>query len=709
MQTLIIDHYDSFTYNLFQLVAEIQNKEPIVISHDSEEYLKLDPGSYDNIILSPGPGHPEQELDFSIGKSIILHSDKPILGVCLGHQGIFSILGGQISRAVTPMHGRLSSILHNHSELYTNIPSPFQVMRYHSLLCTGSLPPDLELNAWTAEGLIMGFRHKHKPIWGIQYHPESIASEYGRQLFLNFQQLTVQHYQQRGQILPSQNVSRPMLRPSATKPSLPRQDWRLLTHAFPFASDPANVFQKLFAQITPALWLDSSQIISGFSRFSYMGAPQSPNAYSLSYNAQTQIVTKTQGQVKADYPVSIFAYLKHALSSINITLPQSLPFDFHGGFIGYFGYELNRETAQIPNGKIPPHPDAHWVFLDQFLVFDHQEQICYLVAISPPDYLDMNRAWIKSTHKDLLSLSESAPTKPAALKLSGTWAQPTAAYMERIQDCLNYIAAGDSYEICLTNKLQFFMSIDPLQYYLNLRHCHPAPHAAFFQFDQLAIACSSMERFLKLDAQRQIQSKPIKGTLPRDQDPHQDQALAHQLQTQEKFRSEHVMIVDLLRNDLGKICQIGSITVPILMQVESYATVHQLVSVITGELLPELDIIDCIQQTFPGGSMTGAPKIRAMTLLNQFETQARGIYSGSLGYLSLSGTADLNIVIRTAEITPKHISMGAGGAIIALSDPAEELAEMLLKTRALQTALAMTLQNQDVDILQDIPLEKDVL
>lgn len=700
MQTLIIDHYDSFTYNLFQLIAQIQGIEPWVIAHDSDEWSQLDPTLYDNIILSPGPGHPDNPNDFKIGKSVILHSNKPILGVCLGHQGIFSAFGGAITRAPTPMHGRLSSIIHNQDELYQNTPPSFQVMRYHSLICAGSVPAELDVTAWSEEGLVMGLRHRHRPIWGIQYHPESIASEYGRQLLVNFQHLTIQYYQQNGQKPPSQ-----LTRSSKTKPvssnlhsertAEVQDDYTVISQKFPFQGDPASIFQQVFSQYPSAVWLDSSQIIPGFSRFSYMGALLGPLAYQLSYDAHTQTTTQIQGHSTTTYPMSIFAYLKEALQRIKIKPAQNLPFDFHGGFIGYFGYELHQETASISGPKRSPHPDAQWLFLDRFIAFDHQEQCCYVVAVSSQDEMASNTAWLQALCETLHNISEITPCSLPPYPVQGVWLQSPADYRSRIQDCLDYIDSGDSYEICLTNKLQFSYQIDPFRYYINLRHCHPAPHAAFFKFSDLAIACSSMERFLKIDQHRQIETKPIKGTLPRGKTVYEDQQLAQDLQDNIKFRSEHLMIVDLLRNDLGKICQIESITVPDLMQVESYATVHQLVSRITGHLQPDVHGIDCIQRTFPGGSMTGAPKIRSMVLLNQFETQARGIYSGSLGYISLNGAIDLNIVIRTAEIMPYQISMGAGGAIVALSDIEEEFAEMDLKTRALQTALGVTLHEQD--------------
>ena len=699
MQTLIIDHYDSFTYNLYQLIAQINGIEPIVMAHDAPELYCLDDNLYDNIILSPGPGHPDNEQDFATGKSIISCIDKPILGVCLGHQGIFSTLGGSVDRAATPVHGCVSKIFHNQDTLFANMPSPFQAMRYHSLICTGPIPAELTITAWTEDHCIMGLAHRFKPIWGIQYHPESIATEYGHQLLVNFLNLTANYYQQHHQTPPSQqklihNDSLP--KPTPSEPANHYEhNFQVLSQKYPFKGDPAGIFQQLLADQSCAVWLDSSLIVPGFSRFSYMGSIQGPMAYHLRYDAETRTITRFDGHQSTQLNMSIFTYLQQALDSIKISPTSDLPFEFHGGFIGYFGYELNQETASIPITKPRAHPDAQWLFLDRIIVIDHQTQYCYGLALSTEQHLVDNQAWLNSLGNHLQTVPVCKPSDLQPAPLQGKWVQAPDAYQSKIRDCLAHIDAGESYELCLTNKLQFSCHIDSLKFYINLRHHHPAPHAAFLKFDDLTIACSSMERFLKVNQQRQIEAKPIKGTAPRGQNLRTDRIFARELQQAIKFQSEHWMIVDLLRNDLGKICQIGSVSVPDLLQVETYATLHQLVSRITGQLRADVKLMDCVQHTFPGGSMTGAPKIRSMHLINSMETQARGIYSGSLGYISVNGCMDLNIVIRTAEMFSNHLSIGAGGAIIALSNPKEEFAEMLLKTQALRTALSVTLQEQN--------------
>ena len=215
--------------------------------------------------------------------------------------------------------------------------------------------------------------------------------------------------------------------------------------------------------------------------------------------------------------------------------------------------------------------------------------------------------------------------------------------------------------------------------YLDLRTINPAQYAAYLHFDGFSILSSSPEQFLKLDNKKNVSTKPIKGTIYRDEDAEADERNKRSLQENEKFRAENLMIVDLLRNDFGRVCEIGSVKVPHLMAVESYETLSHLVSTVVGKLKQEYSIIDLFKATFPGGSITGAPKKRTMAIIDQLETDARGPYTGSLGYLSLCGAAELNIIIRTAVVQQSKITIGTGGAIISLSDAAEEFEETLLK------------------------------
>jgi para-aminobenzoate synthetase len=222
-----------------------------------------------------------------------------------------------------------------------------------------------------------------------------------------------------------------------------------------------------------------------------------------------------------------------------------------------------------------------------------------------------------------------------------------------------------------------------------LRKASPAPFASFLRFGDLAVLSSSPERFLNISPDGLAESRPIKGTRPRGVSPSLDAELRHDLATNEKDRAENLMIVDLVRNDLGRCAEIGSVEVPSLFAVESYATVHQLVSTVRAHLRPDVSPVDCVRAAFPGGSMTGAPKVRTMRIIDSLEAGPRGIYSGAIGYFSLNGAVDLSIAIRTLVVSGDKATYGTGGAIVALSDPAAEYQETIDKSAAIRTILGL--------------------
>ncbi|URN13802.1 anthranilate synthase component I family protein [Streptomyces radiopugnans] len=261
-------------------------------------------------------------------------------------------------------------------------------------------------------------------------------------------------------------------------------------------------------------------------------------------------------------------------------------------------------------------------------------------------------------------------------------------YLERVRACLDELRAGESYEICLTTEARIPFRGDAFALYLRQRALNPAPYAAYLQAGETRVLCSSPERFLKIGEDGVAEARPIKGTAPRHRDPAEDARARDELASSPKTRAENLMIVDLLRNDLGRVCGIGSVDVPSFMNVESYTTVHQLVTTVRGRLLPGVGPVGAVRACFPGGSMTGAPKLRTMEIIGRLEDRPRGVYSGALGFIGLTGAADLNIVIRTAVAHGGALGVGAGGAVVLDSDPAAEYEEMLVKLRAPLRGLA---------------------
>jgi para-aminobenzoate synthetase len=690
VRTLIIDNYDSYTFNLYQMLAQINGELPFVIRNDQIDWDELSELIFDNVVISPGPGRPEKVKDFGICREVIQNINVPLLGVCLGHQGLAHVYGGTVIYAPEIMHGRLSKIYHNRSQLFQGIPQGFSVVRYHSLIVAENLPSCLEKVAWTEQGLIMALRHRDLPFWGVQFHPESISTEYGWKLLENFRDITEQFTEEKSTLkTEKQDFFLPedsRLFSSSTPCS--HSQYQVCSKKLDMYLDAEQVFVHLFGKDTNAFWLDSSLVSPGLSRFSFMGGSGGLNSLLVEYRTQTQQITITQSGKVTQCRGSIFDYLKREINYRQCNSEQ-LPFDFNCGFIGYFGYEIKAECgSELVHPALLP--DAMFVLADQIIVFDHQEQTIYLVCLIQKYQSTQADAWFESTEKQLRTLKPVPPIlsigrkEPLVFGLSHC----RQTYMDNIHKCLNQIKQGESYQICLTNKVYTDITPDPLEYYRTLRRINPAPYSAFLCFAEFAIACSSPERFLRIDPTGWVETKPIKGTCERGQTAAEDKILCEQLRNSEKDRAENLMIVDLLRNDLGLVCEVGSIEVTKLMAVETYATVHQLVSTIRGHLRSDMQATDCIKKAFPGGSMTGAPKIRTMKIIDELEQEARGVYSGTIGFLALNGAADLNIVIRTAVLTPNGTSIGIGGGIVALSDPEAEFEEAFLKGKALIQALS---------------------
>jgi para-aminobenzoate synthetase len=683
VRTLLIDNHDSFTYNLFHYLAEVTGQEPEVVVNDDPLWRIGHLDSFDNVVLSPGPGHPGRTADFGICREIVERGRLPILGVCLGHQGIAHLHGATVTRDL-PWHGRMSSVVHRQTGLFEGLPSPFEVVRYHSLV-VGDLPPVLEATAWTRDGILMGLRHRERPLWGVQFHPESVCGTHGRQLLDNFQDMSRTHNRRVGRTVSVTSASSTRRAEPTVARHVPRE-LRVLARTLPTRWDDESAFDQLFRGDSHAYWLDSG---GGTDRFSVMGDAGGPLAKVATADVWSGQVTVRSANETEIVSGEFLHWLDRDLRAIRTQIPE-LPFDFALGWVGYLGYELKAECGgdrRYPGDT----PEATMVFTDRALVLDHLTKTSYLLALvedGPDDRGTGGRHghdWLDDAAQrlaDLAGTSAGEPVRPApvgALRLR----HDRDAYLARISSSLAEITAGETYEVCLTNMIEADAPPDAWQAYRFLRRANPVPFGALLAFGDMSVLSTSPERFLRVDRVGVVESKPIKGTRRRGATPEQDEALAADLRVNEKDRAENLMIVDLVRNDVGRCAEVGSVEAEDIFQVETYATVHQLVSTVRARLRADVSAVDCVRASFPPGSMTGAPKQRTMRIIDDLEDGPRGVYAGAIGYFSLTGAADLSVVIRTVVLTPGRIRYGVGGAIIAMSDPEAEFQETVLKAAPL--------------------------
>ncbi|NPA24429.1 MAG: aminodeoxychorismate synthase component I [Deltaproteobacteria bacterium] len=461
---------------------------------------------------------------------------------------------------------------------------------------------------------------------------------------------------------------------------------------------PVAVFREFDRLYRPA-WLDANVDAGKLGRFSLLAA----DPFLEVEVCGERIIEKNLLENHTSEIISpFFPYLSRLQKRWRRPKESSfLPFE--SGLIGYLGYELGHQVESFPRTAVNDlkMPDAAFAAYDTVLVFDHLEERCFVAATGLPLEEDgAARRRAESQVEKIMKLVDEALAHQedessvredelrralAAERLEANFSP--AAYRAAIGKILDYIAAGDIYQVNLSQRFTVPFTGDCREFYLKFRNLSPAPFGAYLETGRHCIMSNSPERYL-LIRDDYIETRPIKGTRPRGADPVADEALGRELLRSSKDRAEHLMIVDLERNDLGRVAAYGSVHVPEMMILESYANVHHMVSTVAGRVRPGVSSSDCLLNSFPGGSITGAPKLRSMEIIDELEPTCRGVYTGSIGYLDFSGDLDFNIAIRTAVACDGQLHFQVGGGIVADSDPDDEYRETETKAASFLKAIS---------------------
>ena len=445
-----------------------------------------------------------------------------------------------------------------------------------------------------------------------------------------------------------------------------------------------------------SFFLDSGMDTAKLGRYSFMGSD--PFLVLRSRGDEISLIREGVEEVRRGNPFDVLGELLevYTLEGSQADIP------FIGGAVGYFSYDLCHFIERLPTTAVDDLnlPECYLPFYDAIVAFDHLKGKTYVVATGFPE-LEEDRRQRRARERlsELRSRVLLCPPPPITKEVLSEEKGVLRAnfshegYLEAVATAREYICAGDIFQVNLSQRLEAGLNIPPYELYRRLRKINPAPFANYFNFDDVSIVGASPERFLKVRGDR-VETRPIKGTKPRGKTPEEDKALAQSLLDSVKDRAENVMIVDLERNDIGRVCRYGTVKVAELAILETYPTVFHLTSTVVGQLSEGKGRIDLLKATFPGGSITGAPKVRAMEIIDELEPTRRSVYTGSLGYLSFGGDMDLDIVIRTMVIKGGRAYFQVGGAIVYDSEPEAEYIETLDKGRALIQALKLSPQSE---------------
>ncbi len=455
----------------------------------------------------------------------------------------------------------------------------------------------------------------------------------------------------------------------------------MLKHEIPYQTNSAELFAKI-ADWPWAVFLDSGQPMSQFGRYDIMVA--NPFVRLVTNGEQTVIVDGMGERSSKNDP---FELLKETLSPYRIAKTE-LPFE--GGAIGYFAYDLARRVEHLPSVSLDAENMPQMVvgIYDWALVVDHQLRRTYLVSHGMNGETEVDWPSLCAIFDGPLMQATQTDFKISSALQSNMDCTQYGAAFNRVKQ---YIHEGDCYQVNLAQRFSAHASGDAWTAYLALRDISPAPFMSYMNLgdaqSSLQVLSASPERFMQVHG-KHVETRPIKGTRPRSDNAVEDASNANDLQNSPKDRAENLMIVDLLRNDISKVCETGSVRADKLFALESFANVHHLVSTVTGKLAEDKTAIDLLRACFPGGSITGAPKFRAIEIIEELEPNRRGLYCGAIGYVGFDGNMDTNIAIRTAVYSDHEIRFYAGGGVVADSELAKEYRETLDKASSMLELIA---------------------
>lgn len=682
MKVLLIDNYDSYTHILADYLWQFSGRYPVILKNDSLSINDIACLEFDCIVISPGPGHPERESDFGVCHDLLLkYKHIPVLGVCLGHQGLAMVAGASVTLAPAPIHGKISRVVHNGDTLFKGIPSAFNVVRYHSLIVQPNANHENDSNGFDviasteSDNLIMGIKIRGRNHYGLQFHPESAATEFGENIIQNFIEICRIDKQKRS-VGKSKSIK---CKHSAKK---------LLTHEIEWV-DPEQIFLKTSNESKYCYWLDSAQV-SKKSRYSIYGL--SNNAYEL----RGQQVFKWKGSDKFSCNDSWFSILSEVCSELNWDSKQdNIP--FKGGVVGFLGFECaNLLALPIYKGGYGEETDGFFIQAENYWLFDHWKNKVFLCSVT--DSISKHKRFCNKARKVVEQIARSPQPsinfyqtqtveKNWRNELEITCSDSKESYMAKVHCIKDKLKHGETYEVMLSQEFLVHNEAEPEYIYQILRKTNPSTYSSFIRGPNFAVLSSSPECLFELKTNGSVRSEPIKGT--RTVCTKKNEQVIQDLSNSEKERTELLMIIDLIRNDLAKVAEAGTTRVNQMYKVDTLPTLNQLVSVIKTKLRKDKNIVDLLHAVFPGGSITGAPKHRTMEIIRELESRRRGIYTGSIGFISHCGASHFNIAIRSLWASDKQVRFGVGGAIIADSDPEAEFFESLYKGYALLRAISL--------------------